>query len=190
MSTFQNKKFTTNRFQKRVNRFTNPTFKSEEYIEFDFNNNLKSINLEDLYFTNFTSSDKSKKYLKLEEVCIKIRNNINEWTKLFIADEIEFVKDIPKMNRLNNIITTVNSKKINTDEIILKFKNLEDQEFQLYIKNENGILKLYLIDLYHLGIEAKNVKTGRIDLKGIYKARKKYNYDIKNIENKIQKEVF
>ena len=53
------------------------------------------------------------------------------------------------------------------------------------LKMNGGVLKLYLIDLYHLGIEAVNRKTGRRDLKGIYQARKKCEYDIKKINENL-----
>ena len=39
----QNNKFSINRFKKRVNRFSNPTFVEEEYKWFDFDDNLKSF---------------------------------------------------------------------------------------------------------------------------------------------------
>lgn len=183
----ENNNFNLNRFVKRVNRFTNPRFFEEEYTEFDFNNNIKSNNIQELSFTNYTSSNTCNKYLKLEEICMKIANNNNEWAKMFLADEIEIKTDIPKINRIYEIIKIVNGKEIDRESIILKFKNNEDKEIQFYIKKEKRKLKLYLIDLYHLGIEAENKKTGRIDLKGIYKARKKCSYDIININEKMKR---
>jgi len=181
-----NKKFQINRFNKRVDRFTNPRFVKEEYEEFDFNNNIKSNNIEELYFTNYTSSNICKKYLKLEEICMKIANNNNEWTNTFVADEIDIKNDMPKLNRIYKIIQVVNREEINRKEIILKFKNVEDPEIQFYIKQEKNKLKLYLIDIYHLGIEAPNKKTRRIDARGIYNSRKKCNYNIVNINSKIK----
>ena len=182
----QNNKFNVNRFKKRINRFKNPVFVEEEYKWFDFNNNLKSDHFPELYFTNFLSSNLCNKYLKLKDICTKIKFNNNEWTKMFIPDEIEIKVDVPKINRLYKIMSLVNNKEINREEVILKFKNLEDKEIQFYIKNENGILKLYLIDLYHLGIEAENKKIHRTDIRSIYNARKKCNYDISNIDNKLE----
>ena len=181
----QNKKFNVNRFKKRVNRFNNPIFVEEKYKWFDFNDNLKSNHFPELHFTNFLSSNLCNKYVKLEDICTKIKLNNNEWIKMFVSDEIEIKTDIPKINRLYKIMSLVNNKDINRDELILKFKNLEDQEIQFYIKNENGILKLYLLDLYHLGIEAENKKIHKADIKSIYKARRKCNYDISNIDKKL-----
>lgn len=189
MNMFLNKDIEFNRFRKRVNRFKNPTFVEDKYDGFDFNNNLKSNHIKELCFTNFVSSDKCKKYYELEEICIKIAMNNKEWPKLFIADELDINKEIPKMERLYKIISIVNNGLIKENDIILKFKNLEDQEIQFYIKKENGILKLYLIDLYHLGIEAENKKIKKIDLKGNYKARQKYGYNIESINSKIEELV-
>lgn len=181
-----NNTFSSNRFTKRINRFSNPRFVEEEYTGFDFNNNIKSNDIEELSFTNYTSSNGCYKYLKLEEICIKIAKNNNEWSKMFLADEVEIKADIPKINRIYKIMKIVNNKDIDRENIILKFKNNEDKEIQFYIKKEKSKLKLYLIDLYHLGIEAENKKTGRTDLKGIYKARKKCSYDIININKKLE----
>ena len=184
----QNKKFSINRFNKRINRFGSPTFVEEEYRGFDFADNLKSNNFPELYFTNFLSSNLCNKYLKLADICTKIKLNNNEWVKMFVADEIEIKTDIPKINRLYKIISLVNNKEINRNELVLKFKNLEDKEIQFYIKHENGSLKLCLIDLYHLGIEAVNKKINKADIRSIYNARKKCNYDISNINSKLMEE--
>lgn len=177
-----NNKFSVNRFKKRKSRFKNPIFVQESYKCFDFNNNLKSDHFAELYFTNFLSSNLCNKYSKLNEICNKIKYNNNEWIKMFVADEIDIKQDIPKINRLYKIMSLVNKKEINREELVLKFKNLKDKEIQFYIKNENGILKLYLIDLYHLGIEAENKKIHKADVRSIYNARKKCNYDIGNID--------
>ncbi len=181
----QNNLFRSGTFSKRVNRFKNSIFIEEEYSAFDFNNNLKSDNIEELEFTNFVSSKLSKKYITLKEICKKINNNEKEWDKLFVADEIAINTNSPRLDRLYNIISNVNNKKVIKSKLILKFKYIADSEIQFYINNENGILKLYLIDLYHIGIEATNRKTGRTDRKGIYKARKNLKFDIKEIKNEL-----
>ena len=181
----QSNLFKSKTFSKRINRFNNSTFIEETYKSFDFNNNLKSDNLEDLEFTNFVSSNICKKYLILTNICQQISKNEKELDKLFVADEIDINVDIPKLNRIYDIINIVNNKQISREKLILKFKYLKDQEIQFYINNDNGVLKLYLIDLYHIGIEATNKRTGRNDRKGIYNARKKYKFDIKEIQKKL-----
>lgn len=183
----QNSFLKVNRFLKRENRFTNPTFVNEEYYVFDFNNNLKSNHLQQLEFTNYVSSNKCKKYMTLEEICKRIYKNEKEWEKLFVADEIDISKNVPKLERIYKIISNVNNDIVDKKELILKFKYIDDMEIQFYIKNNNGTLKLYLIDLYHIGIEATNNKNGRTDRKGIYRARKKCNFDIRAIQEELNK---
>ena len=137
-----NNRFRKNRFKKRINRFSHPTFVNEVYVGFDFNNNLKSNRIEELKFTNFVSSNRCKKYCELEKICIKIYKNKEEWCKLFVADEIEISREIPKMDRVYNIIGKINDKSIHNDELILKFKNLKDPELQFYVKNERWGAKI------------------------------------------------
>lgn len=183
----ENRLLKQNTIQLRVNRFNNPTFISETYNSFDFNNNLKSVHIEDLEFTNYVSSKECKKYKDLEEVCMKISRNKNELENLFVADELGKSISILKYERLLKILSAINNRQINQTEIILKFKNIEDNEIQFYIKNESGNFKLYMIDMYHIGIEATNKKTGRADRKGIYNARKKCSCDIAEIQNEMNK---
>lgn len=145
-------------FRKRIDRFANPRLVEEEYTEIDFNNNLISVCYDELRFTNFTRSDACKKYLHLKDICSKITENAQELEVLFKADELDISADIPKCNRMYAIISKANNNKINRNDLILKFKNRLDPEIQFFIKKEHTILKVYLIDLYHLMIEAYNKK--------------------------------
>lgn len=174
-----------NTIQARVNRFNNPKWVTKQYNSFDFNNNLKSNNFSDLEFTNYVSSKECKKYKDLKDICFKIFCNKNELDNLFMADELDNNVSVSKRKRLWNILNKINNTTISHDEIILKFKNKIDKEIQFYIKDDNGIFKLYMIDIYHIGIEATNKKTGRADRRGIYKARKKCNFDIIEIQKEL-----
>ena len=175
-----------NLIQIRVNRFNNPTFKTKKYLGFSFNDNLKSVNLNELEFTNYVKSRNCKKYLDLKRICIKLEKDKNELYKLFEADELDSNTSVIKYERLLKILSIVNNREIQKEEIILKFKNKNDKEIQFYIKDENGIFMLYLIDIYHIGIEAKNKKNGRTDRKGIYRARSCFKFDIKEIQNDLK----
>ena len=169
----------------RTNRFKNPKMIVQQYEKFDFNNNIKSDHIKELEFTNFVKTNTCKKYCTLLDICKKINNNEKEWDKLFVADEIDINVEIPKLHRLYKILNAVNNKEINRKELILKFKYIEDKEIQFYIKKENETLKLYLIYLYHIGIEAVNRKIGIADRKKIYRARKECKCDIKEIQNEL-----
>lgn len=178
----------SNVFYLRKNRFSNNRiYESEEYTEFDFNNNLKSDKFEELEFTNFLSSNQCKKYNLLLEICQKLYSNCKNLNKLFIPDEFDSGKHNSK--RVYDIISAVNNKKIDNKQVIYKLKNKDDKEIQFYISKENSILKLYLIDIYHIVIEATNGKIGKADRKGIYKARKKCHYDIKEIQKELIKSM-
>ena len=174
-----------NTIQIRVNRYKNTRFDSVKYKKFDFNNNLKSTHLKELEFTNYVKSKNCKKYVKLRDICKSIILSKSELEILFEADELDDKTSVLKYERMLKIISAINNMKVSKEEVILKFKNRDDKEIQFYIKNENGIFKLYMIDMYHIAIEATNKKTGRADRKGIYRARCFYEYDIKEIQKEL-----
>lgn len=185
MSTSQNNLFKANKFRKRINRFKNATFVKEKYKYFDFNNNIKSNHIKELEFTNFVKTNTCKKYCTLLDICKKIRRNEKEWDKMFVADEIDITIEIPKLDRLYKIINVVNNKKTDRNKLVFKFKYLEDKEIQFYVEKENDVLKLYLIDLYHIGIEAMNKKIGMANRKRMYNATKEFHCDIKEIQKEL-----
>ena len=176
-----------NIFYKRINRFkSNVSFVEEEYKTFDFNNNLKSDKIEDLEFTNYLSSNQCKKYSLLLNICKNLYNNC-DISKSFIADEFNWNKYNSK--RVQDIINAVNNKTIKSNALVYKLKHRKDPEIQFYVLKEKNSLKLYLIDVYHLAIEAVNAKTGKADRKGIYKARKNNSFDIKEIQRQLHKNI-
>lgn len=174
-----------NIFNSRISKYTENRFQKEKYLEFDFNDCLKSDNFGDLKFTNYVKSNQTKKYKKLLDICIELEKDINILDKKFQAREIEHNVNKIKLERLYKIISRVSNEVIGNTTEILKYKNKEDPEIQLFIKKENQILKLYLVDLYHLYMEVPNFKTGRADLGGIYKAHKDMQYCISTISEKI-----
>lgn len=170
-----------NIFQLRVNKYSNERFKKEEYSEFNFNNCLKSDNFEDLQFTNHVKSKEVKKYKLLLDICIELSKNSDVIDKKFEATEIEPSMNKRKLERLYEIIRRVSKEKVDCTNQILKFKNKQDKEIQIFVKKEEDSLKLYLIDLYHLYMEVPNFKTGRCDLSGIYKNHKNLQHCISSI---------
>lgn len=175
----------SNRFTLRTNRFKSAIFNQEEYDFIDFNGNLKSVNLEELKFTNFVNSSEKKIYKELKEICISLLTSNTIFNNSFLADEIKELKS-KKIQRLYDIISKVNGRKVKPEEAILKFKNKNNPELQFYIKKDGKILKVFLIDLYHLGIDAKHKAFGKYDLVGRYNAYKKCKYDIANIQLEIE----
>ena len=156
-----------NIFYLRKNRFSDRVkYIGEEYKSFDFNHNLKSNKIEELEFTNFLSSNQCNKYYLLVDICKKLFNNYKNVNKLFIPDEFDSERYNSK--RVYDIINIVNGEEIDKKIIIYKFKSKEDQEIQFYVSKEGEALKLYLIDIYHIAIEATNRKIGKADRKKIY----------------------
>lgn len=173
-----------NIFYKRINRFSkNTRFEKETFEVFDFNNNLKSDKIEELEFTNFLSSDKSQKYFNLLNICDELMKKNISINKLFIFDEFDSSKYNAK--RVYEIINKVNNSEINPQKLIYKLKSKDDPAIQFYILKEGNRLKLELIDVYHLVIKAINKKTGKVNAKQVYIKRKKCNYNIINIANKL-----
>lgn len=174
----------SNIFYRRINRFSNNVYSiKEKYNSFDFNDNLKSNKIEELQFTNFLSSNQCEKYFLLSDICTKLYKNYNNLNKIFVADE--FDPNRYNSKRVFDIINVVNDKKINKKTTIYKFKCKKNPAIQFYISKENNILKLYLIDIYHLVIEATNQRTGKTDRVATYKKRERCNFDIKEIQTKI-----
>lgn len=171
----------SNIFRLRQNRFKNPQIHDERFEFIDFNGNFKSDNFEHLQFTNYIKSKEKKIYSQLKDIYVNLTTSCSAFRNDFIADELELTSNSSeKLVRLTNIISLVNFQTISNEDTIIKFKYIPNNEIQFYMKKENDILKLYLIDVYHLGIDAKN-KWGIYDLPHRYKINKDYTYDIKNI---------
>jgi len=175
-----------NVFYVRKNRFTsNVKYDQEEYSSFDFNNNLKSDIIDVLEFTNYLSSNQCNKYFLLTEICKKLYINYKNLNKYFVPDE--FNANRHNSQRVFDIMDVVNNDTINRKLLIYKLKCRSDDELQFYVSIENKTMKLYLIDVYHIVIEATNHRIGKANRKQIYEKRKKCSYDIKEIQNELDK---
>lgn len=170
-----------NTFTLRENRFTQRVkTTTKSYTCIQYKKYFKSIKNEQEMFTNFVSSLASKKYKELKLIYNSFNIKEDVLGKKFIADELQVNNS--KTSRLLNIIHQNTEKVIEKNELskILKFKNIEDSEIQLYFYSENGVLNLYLVDIYHLGIVAK--KEGRYMWKDKYKSKQNCKQDIAEIK--------
>jgi len=174
------------RYNRLSNRLNQPVIIEEEkFDKVDFKNSLKSVNIKNLNFTNFFTSDKAQKYSYFKEVYQKYISNDNLFKDLLYGDEIE-KSNISKLNRLCNIMTQTNNEKVTIEDLvkgIFKFKLKKDNTMQIFIKKEENNFYIYLIDLYHLAIPAINRKTGRSDYTKIYEKYSKANFCLSNIIN-------
>lgn len=169
------------------------------YFEtFNFNGNLHSNKLEEEKFTNYISSYKNKYYEILTQIFDKLNYDDYDFLEEFELDEYIESEYTEASKRLKRIIMKVNNIK---DEKLLpqihKFKPTKhirkgEKRFdgiRLYVsKDDFGNIDLYLIDLYHLAIDAFNYKLGKNDLEGNYKSKKDFSYCISKISDKYVNE--
>lgn len=186
-------------FKHRINKIFRSgvkTLKVEPYHfkSFNFNGNLRSDKLEEEKFTNYIKSYDNKYYEILTEIFDKLKYDNYTFLQEFELDEYEASEYTQASKRLKRIIMKVNNLK---DERLLpkidKFKPTRYQRekekrfdgIRLYVStNVNGIIDLYLIDIYHLGIDAYNYKTNSYDLEKNYNTTKEYNKCISKISDK------
>lgn len=154
-STFSKNK-NKNSFVKKYNRFLKgQEFDSEvKFSCIEIESNFKSIDYPEEFFINKIGAENSPKYKILKDICKVYNNKGNIMDKFLEAEEI-----IPNQNtsRLLKIISKNIGENLPREVIykLQKFKSKEDIEIQWYFCYGNKILKLYLIDIYHLAIVAK-----------------------------------
>lgn len=130
-----------------------------EYIKISLVNN-KSINLEEEQFTNFLSANEGDKDEKKALTKIKeqiIQSNIND--DMF---EIMELKEVPKeTSRILRIVNSYGSGSISNIIDLLKCKYRYTPTVQLYVKNNNKVFEIYLVDVHHLGLPGDYFKNGK-----------------------------
>lgn len=191
-----NNNLQNNQFKHRINKVIRDNtgiLKSEPYKfkYFNFNGNLHSEKIEKEKFTNYLSSYENTLYKILEGIFNKLQKDEYEFLNEFELDEYEASEYTGESQRLKRIIANVN-RISNIDELpkIDKFKPVkrlrkEEKRYdgiRLFVHTrEDGIIDLYLIDLYHLAIDAFNFKTGHYDLDRNYNSAKEYKKCISKI---------
>lgn len=160
------------------------------YKCFCFNGNLHSIKLEEEKFTNFLSSYDNKLSNILKEVFEKLYLEEYDFLEEFVLDEYEASEYTEESKRLKRIIIKANNIDKNKLPRIDKFKPArykmkQDKRYdgiRLYVScNKDGVIDLYLVDLYHLGIDAYNYTTGKYELEAHYKNAENYKKCISKI---------
>ena len=172
---------------KRIIRNGSGIIKVEPYYfkSFNFNGNLHSDKIEEEKFTNFIKTYDNSYYKILNEICDKLNYDNYNFLEEFELDEYEASEYTESTKRLKRIIMKVNNIK---DERLLpqiyKFKptkHMRKKEkrydgIRLYVsKDDDGNIDLYLIDLYHLGIDAFNYKTKKYELNSNYRKAEEFS---------------
>ena len=170
----------------------------DKIINIDFVNQ-KSIQCDELLFTNKFQRKSGERIDKIKQIINELQSNPNSIKYYFDGRDLECrtEHDIKKLERLDAILKlndvlpsgTLISKYVpNTN--YYKDYNLGHYErgLQLLLNYNNGYIKIYLIDLYHLAISSKD-NNFRIE----YVARKKYKNCLsetifinKNTEKQLQ----
>lgn len=188
-----------NLFKHEINKITRRGYKIIDYSPFHFekfifNGNLHSDKLETEKFTNYLSSYDCKLYYILKDLFDKLyQDNYNIFND-FELEENNYSETSSETIRLKRIIKHVNNIK-DIEEIpeineLIPTKYLKKQEkryegIRLFVNiRENGFIDLYLIDLYHLGINAYNVKTQTYTMNRNYKSNEKCDKCLSKIADK------
>ena len=147
---------------------------------------MHSINFEEKLFTNCVKSYEKKIYKEIKEIFDELY-----FGKASIEDKFTLLdnenENKEKERRLNDIIKE--SLNINNIPSLMKFKpkykkddkTLEGVRIYVYYDIHTEEFDLYLIDLYHLGIDGYNNNLGKYDLENRYKVNSEYKKCISKI---------
>ena len=166
----------------RKNRFKfNPSFVDEEYTSYRFVFS-GSINIEEDYFTNFLTSWICKEGINLKKIIDSFKDDIVKTMNQFEGDYLFSNK---KSDRLIRILRASypGCSLLDSDipSKVIKLKYSKFKPIQFFIYNNNNVLEVYLIDVYHLAIPTEHPSSGKEDPKGIYRAKSNAKCNISEI---------
>jgi len=132
---------------------------------------MKSINLEKHKFTNYVKTNQNKQYKLLEKIYSDYKNG-------------KRLSDILSYNNMDNFTMT---RITNT----LKFHLKDNNQIRLFIEIEkNNILKVRLIDLFHLAIPSEHKGMSSEVMKDkLYNQHKNNRLSINLIKNKYKEQI-
>lgn len=189
-----------NQFKHSINKIMRKGYKIIDvkpfhFEKFEFNGNLHSDLIENEKFTNYIRSYGENTYYKiLTNLFDKLYYDNYSFFDEFQLEENNYSEISAETQRLKRIIMKVNNIKNIKDipainELIpvqyLKNKEKRYKGIRLFVNiRENGYIDLYLVDLYHLGINAYNTATGNYDLERNYNSNKDCKKCISKISDK------
>lgn len=147
---------------------------------FNINGAMHSIDVKQEYFTNYVKSYDKKIYREVKEIFDEIHFQRATLDDKFQLLNNEKENELAK-KRLNEIIK--DSLNINKIPELMKFKPKHKKEdktlegVRIYVYYDKNIeeFDLYLVDLYHLGIDGFNTNIGKYDLKHRYEINSNCN---------------
>lgn len=155
-----------NRYNKNtINRNSanyNTIKKKVESGKINFINAMKSVDIEEVYFNNFLSSNQTTLY-----EWIKYYYELSEKNKFDIDKYFRSPNEITTFNpaknsKLRNLIFETSNELLSDFELstMMKYKNRENPAFQLFILPKNDVSLVLLIDFYHLVFPTENYQIG------------------------------
>lgn len=194
----------SNQFKHSINKIMRKGYRviSTEpfhFEKFEFNGNLHSNLIENEKFTNYIKGYGENTYYKiLSDLFDKLYYDNYSFFDEFQLEENNYSDISSETQRLKRIIMEVNNiKNIKNvpaiNELIpvqyLKNKEKRYKGIRLFVNiRENGYIDLYLVDLYHLGINAYNATTGSYNLERNYNSNKGCKKCISKISDKYVNE--
>lgn len=185
-----------NQFKHSIEKITRMGYKVINTVpfrfqKFDFNGNLHSNLIEKEKFTNFIKSQGNSYYIILKDIIDKLYLDNYNFLNEFQLEENNYSEVSAETQRLKRIIMEVNNIKDIKDVpkinemipvVYLKKQDKRYKGLRLFVNiRENGYIDLYLIDLYHLGIDAYNTTTGKYELDRNYNTNKNCSICISKI---------
>lgn len=177
-----------NAFKHIINKISRKGYKIIDskpfhFKKFEFNGNWHSDHLKEEKFTNYIKSyGKNTYYQILDQLFQKLYYDNYNLLEEFELEENNYSEISSETQRLKRIIMKTNNIKdincIPTINELIPVKHLKEKEkrykgIRLFVNiREEGYIDLYLIDLYHLGINAFNTTTGRYELDRNYNTNK------------------
>ncbi len=186
-----------NLFKHEINKITRKGYRiintsPFHFKKFVFNGNLYSIKIPEEKFTNYIRSYDGNTYFKiLKKLFDRLYYDNYDIFDDFELEENYYSEISPETLRLKRIIMKTNDIK-NIESVpmineLIPVKHLKEKEkrykgIRLFVNvREDGYIELYLIDLYHLGIDAFNLTTQNYNLGRNYNS----NEDCKKCISKI-----
>lgn len=164
------------------NRIGNQIISKESisFKDFNINGALHSIDLKEYSFTNYVKSYDKKIYKEIKEIFDAIhfkKASLDDKFKL-LNNETGYEQAIERLNEIVKVNLGIDSV-----PELMKFKpkhprddkTLEGVRIYVYYDKYIEEFDLYLVDLYHLGIEGFNANIGKYDLKHRYEVNSEYN---------------
>lgn len=164
---------------KKITRKGYQIIKTEpfRFAGFVFNGNFHSNKIKEEKFTNFIRSYENGYYPILKELFRKLYEDQYSFFSEFQLEESNYSEISSNAKRLRRIIQKVNHiEEIPKINELIPVQRLKDEDkrykgIRLFVNiRKDGYIVLYLIDLYHLGIDAYHVATGNYDLDRNYKS--------------------